>query len=93
MRQALVISALLLLGCPPDNKTTATDASAALSATAKTSAVPSAKRNKKAPFPDEDVPVPADFEEEAETKITADNYKDELEKIEGELFPKQEGDE
>jgi hypothetical protein len=38
-----------------------------------------------APIADEDLAVPADFDEEAETQITAENYKAELDALEKEI--------
>jgi hypothetical protein len=37
------------------------------------------------PIADEDLAVPADFEDEASKTITASNYKSELDKIDGEI--------
>lgn len=38
-----------------------------------------------APIADEDLAVPADFDEEAEEQITAENYKAELDTLEKEI--------
>lgn len=53
--------------------------------TAQATSVVTASAQPAITYDDADLPVPADFEDEAEKTITAANYKDELEKIESEL--------
>ncbi len=83
----LLCTALLALGltaCPEGNKTTTgTTTKAAASTKAADTGTAAAADDLK----DEDLPVPADFEEAAEKEVTDDNYKAELDKEEKALGP------
>jgi hypothetical protein len=84
MRIAWVLAFLCTAsGCSDsDGDAPATSASAA-APSASTVAPPSAS----GPYRDEDLPVPPDYEEEAEKAVTPSNYKDKLAEIERELEP------
>jgi hypothetical protein len=70
---ALALGALALAAC---NETTAPTTGSSSAAAPQKSA---------APLADGDLPVAADYEEEAEQKITASSYKAELEALEKEV--------
>ncbi len=77
-RVLFIAIALSLAACddppaPPATTTTASATSAAPVTTTTSSA-------KGPTYPDEAVPIPEDFEEQAEKDITPENYKDELAK-------------
>ena len=78
MKRALlilgVLAGLVALGCGESNAPSGSGAPVASGA---------AK-----PLADSDLPVPADYEEEAEKKISASNYKSELDALEKEVDSK-----
>ena len=77
-----LVLALFASSCS-DDKDTAAAPSATTSAPAASAAPPTPSSS--APYRDEDLPVPPDYEAEAEKSITAKNYKDKLAEIEGDL--------
>ncbi len=89
----LLCAALLALGltaCPDGNKTTT--GSTTKAATTKAAATGTGTAAAAADdYKDEDLPVPADFEDDAEKEVTEANYKAELDKEAKELGP-EEGD-
>ncbi len=82
---ALLVS-LSMFACNANN-TNNTSSAPSATMTAEASSVATAKPSAQpaVEYKDEDLPVAADFEEEAEKSITLENYKDEIEKIEKEL--------
>ena len=62
-----------------------TVAACALGACDKKDTSPSTSSSSASALTDKDVPVPADFADEAATQITKDNYKSELDQLAGEI--------
>ena len=74
---ALTFAAAIAVGCG-DDKAAAPKAAPQAKKPAPETAAP-------VEIPDEDLPVEGDFEDEAETQITAENYKQELDGLAGEI--------
>lgn len=74
-RALLILSLLVLAGCDkkPDDPAGSGPTS------------PDNKTDNKVELKDDDIPVKADFTEEAETSINKDNYKGELDKLAAEI--------
>ncbi len=79
----VALAAIALTGCPAETKPVG-GASGSASASG-ASAVGSAGPLSDAQLDEVDIPTEQEFEEEAEKKISADNYLDELDKLEGEI--------
>jgi hypothetical protein len=86
MKHSILFSSAILLACVACDGGNQSGP-AATTSTAQTSAATAAKPSAEpqAEYKDADLPVPADFEDDAETNISDKNYKDEINKIEGEL--------
>jgi hypothetical protein len=77
-------------GCQENpSQPAAASAEPSASAGAAPSASASSREELGADYRDEDLPVPGDFEEEAEKAVTADNYKDKLAELKAELGPEE----
>jgi hypothetical protein len=82
----LVLCACLFVACGENAGQPSPAASAAPSASAATA--PSAAGSEAgASYKDADLPVPGDFEEEAEKSLTPSNYKEKLAELRGEIAP------
>jgi len=82
-RAAFFISAAWLMACDPATPPGAP--SATPSATAPTATATASASAQPPIYADEDLAVPADFEQQAEDDVEADNYKAKLEQMEQEL--------